>query len=278
MAHSPENFASQIVSRLAPGAPLTAPLGEREAVCSSHGPYTATGTRYMGKREIWTGCPDCKEAELAAERQAEAKKQAEQAQRVIEAMLEEAAIPKRFMGRTLDNFKASNSKQSAALSIAREFASNFEIHRKKGTGLIFSGLPGTGKSHLATAILQAIMPDHCGVYVTCMQMIQAVRATWRKDSEKTEVQVLKTFGAVPLLVLDEVGVQYGTDGEKNLIFEVLDRRYRDMLPTIILTNENTEGLKALVGERSFDRLTESCRWVSFDWGSYRQTAKKEAAL
>jgi DNA replication protein DnaC len=231
----------------------------------------------MGRREIWTPCPGCEDERLAAERQADAQKKADAARRELEFQIGEAAIPMRFIGRTLDNFNASTLEQQAALNIAREFVREFEANAKRGSSLIFSGLPGTGKSHLATAILQALMPRHCGLYTTCMGVIRTVRGTWRKDSERSEQQVLNIFAEVPLLVLDEIGVQYGTDGEQTILFDVLDRRYRDMKPSIFLTNQDKKGFKEFIGERTFDRLTETSRWVPFDWASYRPQARKEAA-
>jgi DNA replication protein DnaC len=252
-------------------------LGSKEIICEDHGGYTTHGVRYLGKREVWSKCPDCKEAEQAAERMEKARAEMERQQAKLSAMIDEACIPARFIGRTFDNFRVNSQGQAAALSVAKEYAENFKKHQKNGTGLIFSGLPGTGKSHLAAAILQGVMPDNAGLYITCMGLIRAVRGTWRKDSEKSESEVLRSFCNVPLLVLDEIGVQYGTDGEQTIIFDVLDRRYREMRPTILLTNQATAGFKEFIGERSFDRLVETSRWVAFDWESYRATARKEAA-
>lgn len=256
---------------------LREPLGDRASVCADHGPYTSSGVRYVGKREIWTPCPDCEEARVSANRQAEAQRRADIARNQLECLLGQAAIPARFIGRTLDNFNAGTAEQQAALQVAQEYVAQFAANAKRGSSLIFSGLPGTGKSHLATAILQALMPDHCGLYTTCMGVIRSVRGTWRKDSEKSEQQVLDAYAEVPLLVLDEIGVQYGTDGEQTILFDVLDRRYRDMKPSIFLTNQDKKGFKEFIGERTFDRLTETSRWVPFDWASYRPTARKEAA-
>lgn len=253
------------------------PLGDREVMCEKHGAYTATGTRYMGTREIWTRCPDCEEERIAAERQAEADHQAEKAQRALKAAIGEAAIPARFIGRSFDNFKAETEAQRHALMVARDYAEGFERNLETGASLILSGMPGTGKSHLATAILQAIMPRHVGLYMTCMSLIRAVRDTWRRDSERSETEVLATLCAVPLLVIDEIGVQYGTDGEQTLLFEIIDRRYRDMNPTILLTNQDKKGFREYIGDRTFDRLVETGRWVPFDWESYRPTARKEAS-
>lgn len=251
------------------------PLGSKDIVCPDHGNYTSTGIRFMGRREIWTPCPDCEERRLANERQAKADAQAEEARLRMERLINEALIPKRFIGRSLDNFKATTPEQAEALRITREFVENFDSHAARGSSLIFSGLPGTGKSHLATAALQAIMPRHCGLYTTCMNVIRSVRGTWRKDSEMSETQMLNVYAELPLLVLDEIGVQYGTDGEQTILFDVLDRRYRDMLPSIFLTNQDKKGFKEFIGERTFDRLTETSRWVAFDWPSYRPTARKE---
>lgn len=270
MAHSTETRP------LALPAILNTQLGEQVRHCDEHGDYTATGVRYTPTREIWTKCPECAEAALAAERQADAERQAVAARQRIEAMIDDSALPARFIGRTFDNFRATTDGQRTALKVVREFADTFATHRKRGTGLILSGMPGTGKSHLAGAALQAIMPQHAGLYITCMGVIRAVRGTWRKDSERSEAQVLNTLGGVPLLVLDEIGVQYGTDGEQTILFDVLDRRYRELQPTILLTNQNTEGFKQFVGDRTYDRLIETCKWVQFDWESYRPTARKEA--
>lgn len=260
------------------GAPTRESLGEKQVQCEAHGGYTSAGNRYMGKREIWTGCPACEDQRLASERQAEAKAKADAQQRRIEAMIEESAIPARFIGRTFENFQAVTPDQENALKVVQAFADNFDKHVKNGTGLILSGLPGTGKSHLAGAVLQHILPAHAGLYITCMGIIRAIRGTWRKDSEKSESQILSMLCDVPLLVIDEIGVQYGTDGEQTILFDVLDRRYREMMPSILLTNQNRDGFKSCVGDRTFDRLTQSCKWVQFDWASYRLTARKlEAA-
>lgn len=287
MEHSikPDEFGVLSVAELAAGlaqvqaskaAPLRQYLEPKTVTCADHGEYVSSGARYMGKREVWSPCPDCHEQKMAAERQAEAEKMAVAAKLKLEQQLEQAAIPARFLTRNFDNFTAGTDNQAKALEIVKTYAANFDRHYAKGEGLVLSGLPGTGKSHLAIAVLQALMPNHVGLYITCMSLIRAVRGAWRKDSERSESEVLDILCQVPLLVLDEIGVQYGTDGEQTILFDVLDRRYRDMMPTILLTNQDKKGFKEFIGERSFDRLVESSRWVAFDWGSYRATARKEA--
>lgn len=99
-----------------------------------------------------------------------------------------------------------------------------------------------------------------------------IRDTWRRDSQFTEIQVLSEFANVGLLILDEVGVQYGTDAEQVSLFDIIDKRYRDLMPMILLTNLNKKGMKDFLGDRSFDRLRECGSWTVFDWESKRTKA------
>ena len=246
-------------------------LGTKEAVCEKHGTYTSVGHRWIGRIESWSGCKQCEAEKRQQEAELEREKAAAEQRRIVEKALDAACIPRRFIGRTFDIFDAPTEEMRRARNVASEYADNFGKHLKDGTGLIFGGTPGTGKSHLAIAVLQAILPEHVGLYATCAEIIRAVRSTWGGKSSRTEADVMSTLSGVPLLVLDEVGVQMGTDNEQHIIFGVLDARYRDMLPTIILTNQDTEGLKKYLGERSYDRLRETSAWVQFTWDSYRGT-------
>lgn len=260
------------------GSALHEDLGEQTKTCEAHGDYQAIGKRILITRppkDIWTKCPGCVAAEAAAER-AEADRREAEAQRArAERMLEQTLLPARFSERTLASFNAETDGQKRALRIATEFVANFDVCLRRGSSLIFSGLPGTGKSHLAAGIMLGILPQHIGIYVTMMDLIRMLRDTWRKDSDRSQSDVLNQLADAPLLVIDEVGVQYGTDGERTLFFDVMDRRYRERMPTILLTNQGMEEFKVTVGERVYDRLTEVARWVPFDWKSYRATARRE---
>ncbi len=264
--------------------PMREPLGEKTVTCEKHGDYISAGARYLGKREVWTRCADCEEERIAGERQQAAQDAADRAKARLEALVQEAAIPARFTTRSLDSFVAETTEQEKALTVCRDFVETFPERLKRGDSLIFLGAPGTGKSHLATAILQAILPEHVGMYVTCAGIIRAVRNTWRDKEGQTETEVLRTLADLPLLVIDEIGVQYGTESEQNILFEVLDRRYRDMKPTILLANlrlkreKDTDpaGLKEILGERVYDRLTETARIVTLQGESYRRKAREAA--
>ena len=263
----------------APLPPLHEVLEARPAVCPKHGEYRSSGMRYTtGRRmEIWTQCPGCTEDAAEAKREAADLERQARIKARVEEMLGTAAIPVRFIGRSFDNYRAEVPEQLAALTTAREYAESFDQHVRTGESLLLLGKAGTGKSHLASAVLQAIMPTYCGMYTTAADVIDMVRETWRRDSDRSQGKVMQMLASVPLLAIDELGVQYGTESEQNTLFQILDRRYRERRPVILMANLKPAELQALLGDRVFDRLREVSKVVLFDWESYRPTARREAA-
>ena len=242
----------------------------RNSICDIHGNYEEKGHWFFNEKVIWSGCAMCSEEKKEKEEKsrAELEKQLEQIR--IEKMLDRACIPLRFREKNFENFIASTPEQEKALSTAKVFSEQFHVHYKDGSSLIFSGKAGTGKTHLALAISQEVMNSgYTAMYLNAMDIIRMIRDTWRKDSDKSETDVLNVLGRIDLLIIDEVGVQRGTDDEQMLLFDVINRRYRDMMPIILLTNLGTKGFSEFVSERSYDRLRENGIWVSFEWESYR---------
>lgn len=241
----------------------------RDDRCEKHGEFQSSGVK-LGSRVIhWSICPECARLKKIEDDAAKAKIEAEERQRRIELRLNQSGIPLRYRAKDFASFVADTDEKEKALSIAMEFAQNFDAHREKGTVAVFSGLPGTGKSHLAIAIAQQIMARHTALYTSAIDAVRMIRDTWDRKSEQTETQVLKMLASIDLLILDEVGVQYGTEAEQVNLFDIIDKRYRDLMPTILLTNQNKTGLKQFLGDRSFDRLREDGIWVKFDWPSNR---------
>ena len=246
-------------------------VDSKSGTCAEHGEFESRALKFGNRVMRWSMCPTCADIARAKTEAESREKEAREAQDRMERRLGEAGIPFRFRSKDFASYVAGNDKQEKALAVAMEFAQNFKTHYENGTTAVFSGLPGTGKSHLAIAIAQSVMSRGTAMYTSAIDAVRMVRDTWRKGSEKTETQVLQLLATVDLLVLDEIGVQYGTEAEQVTLFDIIDKRYRDMMPTILLTNLNKSGVKAFLGDRSFDRLREGGIWVTFDWDSHRGT-------
>jgi DNA replication protein DnaC len=248
---------------------LISNLAPRSEHCSVHGPYLATGVR-VRQREIWKPCPSC-----TSEQEEEERVQQERAR--VQAMQVRAGIPVRYVGSGFDSFRAETPAQEKVLRAARAYAEGFAQHLRTGRSLMLLGKVGTGKTHLMCAVLQALMPVHCGLYLTVSELIGTIRETWRRDSERSQAKALNELANVPLLVIDELGAQYGTDGEQNTLFTIVDRRYNDRKPMLVASNLNRPNLKAIIGDRSYDRLDEVASVEILDWESYRTKTRRGVA-
>lgn len=243
---------------------------QQPATCDKHGEFTA----YMYPNcNAWSACSKCHADEL------EAQQQAEFAERRRDAELQErrrlvaaAQIPLRFADRTIENFVAHTDGAKRAVAVARAYVQEFDELRKEGASLIFCGGVGTGKTHLAIGIANAVLDMKLRVrFASVMNAVRTVKETYSRGSDDTERQALNEFISPDLLVLDEVGVQFGSDTEKMILFEIINGRYEQMKPTVVISNLAKEALGEFIGERSIDRLRENGgRLVVFDWASYRR--------
>lgn len=235
--------------------------------CKKHGPYEAECLEAFG-RVIWKPCPLCAEEREKFER--ETKRQ----DRFL-ALLEKSGIPKRFRRMRLEAYKAHNDGQKLALTIAKKYIQDFQERREKGCSLVFCGMPGTGKTHLACAIAKKLMGEY-GVstrYVQALKAMQRVKATYGKNVDETEANVIGDYVSHGLLIFDEVGLQFGSETEKMIIYQIINGRYENIKPTIMISNLSETELAAYVGERTIDRMREGGgAVVAFDWDSWRKKA------
>jgi DNA replication protein DnaC len=245
----------------------------RKAECEIHGPFDQKVTRVM-RKEFTSPCPACTAERKAKEEAENADREAWERQRNLDHRLGSAAIPKRFQSKTLEHYRDASKGQAKALKACREFAADFPAIRESGRCLMMLGTPGTGKTHLGVAVANQVMQDHraTAVYRVIGDVFHAIRDTYSNHSDKTEREILSPLIDADLLVLDEIGVskEQPSDFELRTLFSIINGRYEQCLPTVIISNLGVEEVKVALGERSADRLREGGVVVLlFNWPSER---------
>ncbi|MDF0605386.1 ATP-binding protein [Neisseriaceae bacterium TC5R-5] len=241
------------------------PPRQRQDVCLAHGAFTACC--YLG--EQWTKCPSCiAQAEQAARTHHE--RQTREAQLLAwQKSLGEAAIPRRFQQCTLKSFRADTDWQKTVLAFAESYTNDFETVLQVGRCALFLGQSGTGKTHLACGIGIRLMCQarRTVLFTSAYRAVCRLKESWHKASHERESDIIARMVFPDLLILDEIGVQFGTETEKLLLFEVINQRYENLKPMILISNEPLEdytkqgqrypGVRSFLGQRTYDRLRQN---------------------
>jgi DNA replication protein DnaC len=204
-------------------------------------------------------------ARLAAERRMAA-------QSALERAVGGCGIPARYRGRGFDDFEAACPGKRHALAVCRAYAGDFAAVRRRGSCLLLLGGPGTGKTHLACAILaQVIGAGHTGLFLTVASALRVIRDAYSPRGQRSELEAFALLTQPDLLVFDELGVAAGNPATRRaLLFDILNERYGALRPTVLLGNLTLAELGVYLGERLMERLLDAGgTTVPFNWPSYR---------
>lgn len=240
--------------------------------CPSHGEFEARRLVIAGREVITNKCPKCEEAGKAEyDRKLNLLVEERRKQTAAETLLR-SGVPPRYREATISSYIASNAGQERAMKRSQWYVDTWYERKDLGTGIIFAGLPGTGKTHLAAAIAQAVISLGASVtYVTVSDLTRAIRRTYSEGASMSETDMIKSYVSPQLLVLDEVGATSGSDHEKQMLFEVINKRYEQVKPTILVSNLSGDELKQFLGDRIMDRMRQGGgKLIVFDWESYRK--------
>lgn len=193
----------------------------------------------------------------------------------IQKTLGRSGIRELYMNCSFENYHVNHSGQERAVNAARKYAQNFQ---NSIASFIFSGKPGTGKNHLASAIGNyLIIHGKSVLIITVADLMSNIKETFNKSSRIiTEEKLLHHLSTVDLLMIDEIGMQLESKYEKIIINQIIDRRSSSKKSTGMLSNLNYQEMKRLLGDRVIDRMRlGNSLWLTFEWNSYRKNINSQ---
>ncbi|RKQ32307.1 ATP-binding protein [Oceanobacillus halophilus] len=168
----------------------------------------------------------------------------------------------------------SNSNVFEAKRTSIEYVKKFtEIEPERRYNLLIMGNPGTGKTHLVTAIARTLRKKGFLVgFITTGKLLGKIQSTFNKGSSYTKEDIYKDIKRFDLLILDDLGSEAKSkdefDWSKKELFEIVNLRIRK--PTIYTTNYNEKHLPTAIGERVYSRLYNNTKFIKLVTDDYRK--------
>ncbi len=198
---------------------------------------------------------------------------------LVDVRLRAAQIPERYRDCKIENYKLNLPKSHSSHAKARARAKRFiEDWKACDRGLLFVGPVGVGKTHLAVAILRALVEENGvkGVFCDFTDLLERIQATFSKANTDSADDVLAPYRDAELLVLDELGARRPTDWARDVLYGLINTRYNRQRITIATSNygdapgpNGEEPLEKRVGTIVRSRLYEMCDLVVLDGADYR---------
>lgn len=158
---------------------------------------------------------------------------------------------------------------------AHSYVEHWPEMKATATGLLLWGNVGTGKSFFAGCIANALLDQGVPVLMTNFSRILNALIGMFSDDRNKYIDSLNHYS---LLIIDDLGMERGTEYALEQVFNVIDARLRSNLPLIVTTNLTLDELKHpadLAHERIYSRVLERCIPLKINNQNIRQMKAQE---
>lgn len=152
---------------------------------------------------------------------------------------------------------ANDNGRSPQIRHAHRYVEQWQTMRAENIGLLLWGGVGTGKSFLAGCIANALMEQEVPVRMTNFaRILNELNSSFSGRND-----IVDKFCRYPLLIIDDFGMERGTEYALEQIYNIVDSRYRSRKPLIVTTNLTLDEIRHpqdTAHARIYDRLLEMC--------------------
>ena len=159
--------------------------------------------------------------------------------------------------------------------VRRAYLRAVEYAKRPQGWLVLVGNFGAGKTHLAAAIANELLRRQYKVlFAIVPDLLDHLRSTFGPSSEVEYDERFELIRTVPVLVLDDLGTENTTPWAREKLFQIMNYRYNDALPTVVTSNRKPEDIDQRIFSRMCDRVL--CEeHIMIDAADYRRLSVQE---
>ena len=176
---------------------------------------------------------------------------------------------------TWDDRQSENLSPEFCQSLETALKVAIKYAREPVGWLVFTGTYASGKTHLAAAIANSRADiGQPPLFISVSDLLDHLRATFGSNSPVSLDRRFEEIRNTPLLILDALGEQSPTPWANEKLFQLIDYRHLNKLPTVITTAKYLEELDPRILSRILD--TRICTVCAIKAPGYRGAPTKSA--
>ena len=195
-------------------------------------------------------------AELEAQREEIRKNEEREKQK----NLQNSGIGERYYNARLENYNCDIPERREVLEKLKMF---LEDYQEKTLWMV--GNSGTGKTMFAAILCRECLHAH---FVKSYQIELELDDCKSFKANESKIELLKRYTRYPVLIIDEIG-KFESKEEVKYLFMIINERYEHKMCTVLISNKTKKELVEYLGKPIFDRFTENCMSIEFNFDSYR---------
>jgi len=166
-------------------------------------------------------------------------------------------------------------KNASYADVPQNVKMSFENMLATKQGIYLYGGVGTGKTHITYGLLDYLQKQKIlYALINTNDLFQEIRLDITREPGERKFIERDILNYEGILILDDIGAEKTSEWIEQIFYQIINRRYNNIIPTIFTSNLSIAELGNKIGDRTVSRIVEMCEIIKLDGEDRRLYNKK----